>query len=105
MQSVRQFSDVSGWYDSTDPNDPTFFYEVIDQPQLETLERSSEQKLYKIVCVTRPISAPIRKQTYYVGGAILDTWLERQTKCREDILSIEQVEEIPSSENRVAQRT
>ena len=99
-QWIPQFPDGSGW--SLEDEDSPCFYEHVTHQEAEELKVSSAEQLYKIVCIT-PYPPPYHKHknTYFIKGSHLDSFFEGYSETTEYIVSIERVERMPSTDEKL----
>jgi hypothetical protein len=93
-QYIPQFPDGSGW-DVDDKRAP-YFYEHITSQEERKLKAASAKRLYKIVMILPGVEHH-HKNTYFVKGSHLDRFLQTHKGFSEGFVSIEQVENIPST--------
>lgn len=97
---IPQFPDGSGW-DVTDEKAP-YFYGHIAPGESARLQRKRARTLYKIVCViTFASPTPHHKNTYFVKGSCLNKFMKHREELFEQIVSIEQVERLPSPHEKL----
>ncbi|SRR6266568_8520033 len=97
---IPQFPDGSGW-DLEDKNAP-YFYEHITPQEKRKLKAAAAKRLYKIVTIV-PLTEQLHKNAHFVKGSHLDRFLERWSEHAEYIVSIEQVESMPSTHEKLTQ--
>lgn len=92
-----QFEDGSGW-DKLE--DIPYFYEHISPEEGRKLELSLEVTYYKVITVV-PLVEQLHKNTYFVKGKDLESFLEGFSQTAEYIVSIEKVDKIPSAKEKL----
>ena len=95
---IPQFPDGSGW-DLEDKKAP-YFYEHVTFQDEKSLKRQQWKLLYKIVMVL-PGTEHHHKNTYFVKGSHLNRFLQDHSGYMEYFVSIERVEHMPSTDEKL----
>ena len=96
---IPQFSDGSGW-DLENKKAP-YFYEHVTLQEVKKLKAASAKHLYKIVMI---VPTPIEyhhKDTHFVKGSHLDRFLEGYAEYAAYIVSIERVDHMPPTDEKL----
>ena len=96
---IPQFPDGSGW-DLDDKKAP-YFYEHITPQERRKQEAVRAKQLYKIVGIDRH-GEQAHKNTFFVKGRYLEQFLTFYWEWHESIVSIEPVEHMPSTDEKLA---
>ncbi|SRR6266704_2695315 len=97
---IPQFPDGSGW-DLDDKKEP-YFYEHITHQERRRLEAARAKQLYKVVALEW-FSGQEHKNTIFVKGRHLERFLAFFWDHHESLVSIEPVESMPSTDEKLSQ--